>query len=89
MYRVYDSGTATTDDLADTVTFTTPSGVSDSTDNILIQEGKTSRVTLTVTQTNNTAEDDGIYFMELAGVAWGIADDTTYEFMYSFDMDDF
>lgn len=89
VYRVYDSGTATTDDLADLVTFTTPSGVTDSTDNILINEGKTSRVTLTVTQTNDTAEDDGIYYLDLAGIGWGIADDTTYEYTYVYDLDDF
>jgi len=89
VYRVYDSGTATTDDLADTVTFTTPGGVSDSTDNIKIEDGATSRVTLTVTQTNDSAEDDGIYFMDLAGIGWGIADDTTYEYTYTFDLDDF
>ncbi len=89
VYRVYDSGTATTDDLADTVTFTTPAGVTDSTDNIMINENSTSRVTLTVSQTNDSTEDDGIYFMDLAGIAWGVADDTTYEFMYTFDLDDF
>lgn len=89
VYRVYDSGTATTDDLADTVTFTTPSGVTDSSDNIKINEGSTSRVTLTVTQTNDSAEDDGIYYMDLAGIGWGIADDTTYEYTYTFDLEDF
>ena len=89
VYRLYDSGTATTDDDASTVTFTTPSGVTDSTDNILITEGSTSRVTLTVTQTNDTAEDDGIYYMDLAAIYWGIADDTTYENEYIYDLDAF
>lgn len=89
VYRVYDSGTATVDDLADTITFTTPAGVVDSTDNIEIQDGKTSRVTLTTTQTNDSAEDDGIYYMDMAAIYWGIADDTTYEFVYKYDLDDF
>ena len=88
-YRVYDDGTATTDDLADLITFTTPSGVTDSGDNILLTEDSTSRVTLTVTQTNNTAEDNGIYYMDLAGVRWGIADDTTYEYAHVYNLDDF
>ncbi len=89
IYRVYDSGTATADDLADLVTFTTPSGVTDSTNNILIQKGATSRITLTVTQTNNSAEDDGIYYMELAGIAWGEGDDEFYENMYSSNLGSF
>ena len=75
--------------MADLVTFTTPSGVSDSTDNIEIQEGKTSRVTMTVTQTNDDPTDDGIYYLDLASVYWGIADDTSYEFVYKYNMDDF
>jgi len=89
VYRVYDDGTATTDDLADLIQFTTPNGVTDSTDNILLTDGSTSRVTLTVTQTNDSAEDNGIYYMDLAAVGWGTADDTTYEYNYTFDLDDF
>ena len=89
VYRVYDSGTATTDDLADLITFTTPNGVTDSTDNILITDGHTSRVTMTVTQTNNDASDDGIYYLDLAAIGWGIADDTTYEFTYVYGLEDF
>ncbi|MEK7622026.1 MAG: peptidoglycan-binding domain-containing protein [Patescibacteria group bacterium] len=89
VYRVYDSGTATTDDLDDLITFTTPSGVTDSTDNIQIDEGYTTRVSMTVKQTNNDASDDGIYYLDLAAIYWGIADDTTYEFLYDFDLDNF
>ena len=88
-YVVYDSSSATTDDLAHTLTYTTPSGVSDSGDNIEIQEDKTTRVTLTVTQTNDSVEDDGIYYMEVVGISFSAADDTTYEFMYTFDLDEF
>src|SRR3989344_2314470 len=46
LYVITDSGTATTDDLADSVTFTTPSGVSQtaSVGNIQINEGKTTRI---------------------------------------------
>ena len=88
LYVITDSGTATTDDLADSVTFTTPSGVSQtsSVGNIQINEGKTTRISLTVTQTNNDASDDGIYRMYLEAVGWSAADDTTYEFMYYFDL---
>jgi len=88
-YIVYDSGTATTDDLAHDIKYTTPTGVSDSGDNIEIQQDRTTRVTLTVTQTNDTAEDDGIYYMELVGVSFSAADDTTYEYMYTFNLDEF
>lgn len=88
IYRVYDSGTATTDDLADQITFTTPTGVTDSTDNIKIDEDKTSRVTMVVTQTNDSTEDDGLYYVDLAGIAWGLDDDTTYEYLYNFNLSD-
>lgn len=88
-YVVYDSSAATTDDLAHNLTYTTPTGVSDSGDNIEIQQDRTTRVTLTVTQTNDTAEDDGIYYMELVGISFSAADDTTYEYMYSFNLDEF
>jgi len=93
VYRVYDSGTATTDATADLVTFTTPAGVTDSTDNILITDGSTSRVTMTVTNTGwaQTTLDtsDGIYYLDLAGIGWGIADDTVYEYVYTYGLDDF
>ena len=89
VYRVYDSGTATTDDLADTTTWTTPGGVTDTGTVIEIQDGATSRATLTVTQTNDSSEDDGIYFMDLAAIGWGVANDATFEFLYTFDLDDF
>ncbi len=88
LYVVTDSGTATTDDLSDQIVFTQPSGVSQtsSVGNIQINEGKTTRITLTVTQTNNDASDDGIYRMYLEAVGWSTADDTTYENMYYFDL---
>jgi len=92
LYRVYNSGViaTSTDDLADVVTFTTPAGVTDSTDNIEIENRATSRVTLIVTQTNNSPEDDGVYYVEIAAVAWGLADDGSYEFVYSGEkLDDF
>ena len=89
VYRVTDSGTATTDDLADEVSATYGNGVTDSTDNILITDGATSRVTLTVQNTANDADDDGIYRMFLDGIYWGIADDTTYEYVYKYNLDGF
>lgn len=89
IYMVSDSGTATTDDLADLVTFTKPSGVTETANNIKVNEGKTTRITLTVTQTNDSAEDDGIYYMSLKGIGWTTDDDTTYENMYNFNLHDF
>jgi peptidoglycan hydrolase-like protein with peptidoglycan-binding domain len=89
LYRIYDSGTATTDDESQTVTWTKPGGVTDTGTVIEIQEGSTSRATLTVQQTNVDSVDDGIWYMDLAGVAWGIANDSTFEYVYTYNLDEF
>src|SRR3989344_127699 len=90
-YRVYGGGTATTEGLTALITFTTPTGVTDSTDNIKIDDGYTSRVTMTVTKSVLPASGgiDGIYYMDLAAIGWGIADDTTYEYNYVYNIDNF
>lgn len=87
VYRINHSGIPITNDLSDVVSFTTPGGVTDSTDNIKIEDGATARVTLTVVKRNRSIEDDGIYYMELAGVGWGTGDDTTYENVYRYPYD--
>ena len=90
VYSIYDSGTATLEDLADQITFTTPAGVTDSTDNIKLTDGATSEVTLIVTRTNSgDATDDGIFYMELVGVAWATTDTTEYNSMYKYNLEDF
>lgn len=88
LYLVEDSGTATVDDLADIVTFSTSGGASESTNNIILAEGEDSDVTLTVTQTNDSAEDDGLYRVLLKSVGWATTDTTTWN-VYDFNLEDF
>ncbi len=88
LYLVEDSGTATTDDLADLVTFSTSGGASDGTNNLVLQDGEDSDITLTVTQTNDSAEDDGLYRMLLKSVGWALTDTTTWN-VYDFNLEDF
>jgi hypothetical protein len=80
-YLIYRSGTFEWDDLADTVTFTTPEGVTDSTNNIKIEDGATSRVTVTVSKSNNESSDGGIYQMKLIGIPWDTDDTSNYSYM--------
>lgn len=88
LYLVEDSGTATVDDLADIVTFSTSGGASESTNNIILAEGEDADVTLTVTQTNDSAEDDGLYRVLLKSVGWATTDTTTWN-VYDFNLEDF
>jgi|CXWL01.1.fsa_nt_gi peptidoglycan hydrolase-like protein with peptidoglycan-binding domain len=88
LFLVEDSGTATTDDLQDLVTFSTSGGASDGTNNLVLQDGEDSDVTLTVTQTNDSAEDDGLYRMLLKSVGWALTDTTTWN-VYDFNLEDF
>lgn len=88
LYLVEDSGTATVDDLADLITFSTSGGASESTNNIILAEGEDADVTLTVTQTNDSVEDDGLYRVLLKSVGWATTDTTTWN-VYDFNLEDF
>jgi len=87
LYLVEDSGTATTDDITDIVT---EMGDADeaSSNNYLLEEGDDTEITITVVQTNDSTEDDGIYRVLLKAIAWAASDTTTWN-LYDFDLEDF
>lgn len=90
LYRVTDSGTATTDDLAYDVSYTTGGGASNSSNgNIELADGEYTTVSLTVTQTNDSIEDDGIYRMYLQAILWNSDDSSSAFNVYDFDLEDY
>lgn len=90
LYRVTDSGTATTDDLAYDVSYTTGGGASNSSNgNIELADGEYTTVSLTVTQTNDSIEDDGIYRMYLQAILWNSDDSSSTFNVYDFDLEDY
>ncbi|HYF29303.1 MAG TPA: peptidoglycan-binding protein [Candidatus Paceibacterota bacterium] len=87
LYLVEDSGTATTDDLTDIVTEIGDASEASS-NNFLLEEDEETELTITVVQTNDSAEDDGLYRVLLKAVAWATTDTTTWN-LYDFDLEDF
>lgn len=87
LYLVEDSGTATTDDITDIVT-EMGDATEASSNNYLLQEDEETELTITVVQTNDTPEDDGIYRVLLKAIGWATTDTTTWN-LYDFDLEDF
>ena len=89
-YRLTDSGTATADDQATDVNFSEADGADDSANgNIALEEGESAVITLTVTQTNDSIEDDGIYRAYIMGIMWNTTDATNLFNVYDFNLEDF
>ncbi len=88
LYLVEDSGTATVDDLADLLTEEGDADLSAS-NNWTLTDGEESTFTLTVTQTNDSIEDDGLYRMLLKSIGWNTTDSATVYNVYDFDLEDF
>lgn len=89
-YRLTDSGTATVDDQATDVNFSEADGADDSSNgNIELEEGESAVITLTVTQTNDSIEDDGIYRAYIMGIMWNTTDATNLYNVYDFNLEDF
>lgn len=89
-YRLTDSGTATVDDQATDVNFSEADGADDSSNgNIVLEEGESAVITLTVTQTNDSIEDDGIYRAYIMGIMWNTTDATNLYNVYDFNLEDF
>lgn len=89
-YRLTDSGTATVDDQATDVNFSEADGADDSANgNIVLEEGESAVITVTVTQTNDSIEDDGIYRAYIMGVMWNTTDATNLFNVYDFNLEDF
>lgn len=90
LYRVTDSGTATADaDLADAVTFIDVVGDVTEGTNIVLDDGEVAEITLTVTQTNNDATDDGLYQMFLQAIGWDVNETDDVFNVYDFDLEDY
>lgn len=88
LYRVTDSGTATTDDLSAYIDATDSNGDEVSSNNIEISDGDVAEITLEVIQQNNTAEDDGAYRVSVESIGWAASDTTTWN-VYDFELDQF
>ena len=88
LYYVEDSGTATTDDLADILT-ESGDAVASANSNWKLEDGQSSTFTLFVTQTNDSVEDDGIYQMLLKSIGWNTTDSATVFNVYDFDLEDY
>ena len=88
LYLVEDSGTATTDDLADLLTESGDASQVAS-GNWELEDGESSTFTLTITQTNDSIEDDGLYRALLKSIGWNTTDSATVYNVYDFDLEDF
>src|SRR5690606_15433542 len=90
LYRVDQSGTATTDDLSAVVSFTEKTGVTASgvTNGVKVSEGRTADFTLTITRTNDDAGDAGLFRAALEAVSWATTDTATQN-VYDFDLEDY
>lgn len=89
LYLVEDSGTATVDDLADLLTEEGDAVDSGANDNWMLTDGQESTFTLTITQTNDSIEDDGLYRALLKSIGWNTTDSATVYNVYDFDLTDF
>ncbi|MEK7510878.1 MAG: peptidoglycan-binding protein [Patescibacteria group bacterium] len=87
LYLVEDSGTATVDDITDIVT-EMGDATEASSNNYLLQEDEETELTITVVQTNDSTEDDGIYRVLLKAIGWATTDTTTWN-LYDFDLEDY
>lgn len=89
-YRLTDSGTATDDDQATDVDFSEDNGADDSSNGqIALEEGESTTISITVTQTNNDAGDDGIYRAYIQAILWNTTDATNLYNVYDFNLEDF
>ncbi|RJQ34127.1 peptidoglycan-binding protein [Candidatus Parcubacteria bacterium] len=90
LYVVEGAGVATTDGLSNVLNFTKSRGasLSSSGDNIRLDDGESTEISLFVTRLNDSSDDAGFYRMFLGAIAWSTADDTSYN-LYTFDLDDF
>lgn len=91
-YFVDQSGTPTTADLSDVVTFSdvtgdpTDTGV---TNGVEIEEGEVAEFTLTVTRTNSgDSTDSGLFRVLLKAITWATTDASTQN-IYDFNLEDF
>lgn len=89
LYLVYRNGVATVDTADVLDCDLSNSNVSDSSNNIRVDEGGQTRCRLTFTHTNVEMDDDGYYGAKLIGIGWSIADDDIHEFLYDYNMEEY
>lgn len=92
-FVVFQGSSATVADVSSSVNYTTSNGAADSTNgNIALDEGDSTEITLTVSRTNNTTGDAGLYQAQLFGIEWSTTDSSglaTSPQLYTFDLDEF
>jgi len=91
-YVVTRGGTATTGDVDAQVNYTTSDGASESSSGVIqLDEGDSTEITLTISRTNNTSGDAGLYQASLVGIEWSATDDLGSDAgsLYTFDLEDF
>lgn len=77
LYRVDQGGSPTVENLSDVVSYTTGNGASDSANgNIQLEDGESTTVTLTVSRTNDTSGDAGLFQAFLMAIAWDTVDNS-------------
>lgn len=91
-YTVVQGSTATVGDVSAVVNYTTSDGASASGGGyIQLDEGDSTEITLTISRTNNTTGDSGLYQASLVGIEWSTADTlgAAAGSLYTFDLEDF
>lgn len=90
VYVLERSGSATTDNVSQAVTFTTSGGATESgiTNGVQLEDGESTVFTLTVTRTNDNTGDSGLFRVLLDGIGWATSDTTSMN-VYDFDLLDY
>lgn len=89
LFLVDEAGVPVSTGLSSAVTFTTKGGVTQTANNIVLDDGEKTTITLTVLRTNDgTPTDDGLYRAALKSIGWATTDTTTWN-VYDFDLEDY